>query len=71
LTCEPRELTDADEAVDLIHGALAHLIDTAANRVLVVDRQNLHWDWTRKLRIEICDEVVKFSFPDDSAARVQ
>jgi hypothetical protein len=65
LTGEPRELDDVDEAFDLVHAAFAHQVDVSPNRTLILDRASLRWDWTRRLRIEIGDDFVAFSFPDD------
>jgi hypothetical protein len=58
----------ADAATDFVFAALAHLIDQSPQRVLVLDRAALRCEWTRRLLIELGDDWVAFSFPDNAGA---
>jgi hypothetical protein len=62
---DAREL-EIDAACDYVHAAIAHLIDAAPDRVLVIDRTALRCDFHRRLLIEIGESQVRFSFPDNS-----
>jgi hypothetical protein len=65
---EGREL-DIDAATDFVFAAIGHLIDHAPQQVLVLDRAKLRYDWNRRLLIELGDEFVAFSFPDNSSVQ--
>jgi hypothetical protein len=70
LTIEPTQHADAraaDAATNFVFAALAHLIDHAPERTLVIDRAELRCDWHRRLLIEIGDDWVAFSFPESSS----